>query len=637
MAMYFQKSVFATAILTTAFSASLGLAQNDGYMGNQTLRESINAIADSSGHAAVETIGESLDGQPIQVITLAGSVASADTQPAILITAGIDGRYLVGTEMAIRVASIILDEHAELLDSMTIYIIPRVNPDGAGRNLKSLTMGCSGNSRVTDDDRDRAIDEDGPDDLNGDGFITMMRRLDPPIEDKATHLADPDDPRLNIKPDAKEDQRASFTLYTEGIDNDGDGQINEDGFGHVDLDQNFMHDWPEYGTHAGRYPLSEPESKALAQFVLDRNNIVMALTLGRHDNLVNAPESKKSITGRAPKGIDAKDAGLYKHAGELYKEATGQKSAPKEDVAGSFHAWLYAQRGIPSFATVVWSRPELEKEDTDESNVSPNDVSQAMPVESQTELTPSGVGDISQETIDELMEAYIAATGEEVDQSMISMVTPEMVEGFAAQAGIKIRRIVESEPEAESTQGKKEKKKSKSDDAKWLEYFEQAGIDGFVDWDPFDHPTLGAVEIGGFVPLSRVNPPANLLDDLAEKQTAFIIRLIEARAQVSIVGPQVNMLADGLYEIRVAIVNDGQMPTSTMYSQSSHTIRPIVVRLSSAVDRILTGQRVSRIWGINANGGQSEHHWIIRTNDINNETIEIIDPRFGNQTLHLGN
>ncbi|MBL4698846.1 MAG: hypothetical protein JKX70_08425 [Phycisphaerales bacterium] len=597
-------------------------------------------ISNGNDHVWSSTIGESLDGTPIQLLTLAGSAKSATQRPALLITAGIDGRHLVGTEMATRIAERILSDHSELLDSMTIYIIARVNPDGAERNLHPLTMGYKGNSQSTDDDRDRMSGEDGPEDLNGDGLITMMRRLNPPIEEQATHLADPDDPRLNIEPDTKDGQRASFTLYTEGIDNDHDGMINEDGFGNVDLDQNFMHNWQEYATHSGRYQLSEPESKAIADFVIGHPNIVMAVTLGRHDNLVNSPNSKsKNVTGRAPDGIDAKDADLYKLAGELFEEATDQKSAPKENSDGSFHAWLYAQRGIPSFATVVWSRPEIEKDEDDAEPEKETESDDAH--EDDFGLTPSGIGDISQETIDELLEAYIAKTGEEVDANMMAMVTPEMIEGFAAQAGVEIQRIKadepEPEPEATDDDNKKEKKKKKSEDAKWLEYFEHAGINGFADWEPFDHPTLGAVEIGGFVPLSRMNPPADQLDDLAEKQTAFVIDLIEARAQVSVVGPQVTKLADGLYEVRIAIVNDGEMPTSTVYSQSSHTIHPIVIRLSSEVESIIDGQRISRVWGIDANGGRSEHHWIIRSNNIDNETIKIIDPRFGNQTLHLGN
>lgn len=635
MAKRIQKSAIAVVGFVSLL-ATITNAQLDGYMDNDSLSRAANSIANESEHAWASTIGTSIDGQAIEVLTLAGSVDSAASRPGLLITAGIDGRYLVGSETAIRIAQIILDEHAEMLENMTIYIIPRVNPDGAKLNLESLTMGFQGNARVIDDDRDRAADEDGPDDINGDGYISMMRRLNPPIEDTPTHLVDPNDPRLNIKPDAKENQIARFSLYTEGIDNDGDGQINEDGFGYVDLDQNFMHDWPEYETHSGAYPLSEPETSALAKFVFDHQNIVMAITLGRHDNLVNSPESKKkNITGRAPVGIDVKDVELYKYVGELFKETTGQTTATKEDIAGSFHAWLYAQRGIPSFATTVWSRPELSSSESEVESVDQSD--DAVEVESQ--LTPSGVGDISQETLDELMAAYEAFTGEPVDQSMMDSITPEMIEGFAAQAGVVVQRIPEEAPQTESApkQGKKDKAKKKSEEGKWLEYFDQSGINGFIDWMPFDHPTLGEVEVGGFLNLAMINPPKDQLDELAKQQTAFVVRLLDARPQVTTVGPEIKKLSDGLYEIRFALVNDGEMPTSTMYSQTSHTIRPTVIRLSTDIDSIITGQRVSRVWGINPNGGRSDHHWIIRTDSIDKETIEIVDPRFGNQTIQLGN
>ncbi len=632
-------STLAAVGLISVFSIG-AVAQNEGYLSNQALEDAMNSIASSSTHASVSTIGRSLGGNPIQLVTLAGSTDTALSKPALLITAGLDGRYLAGTEVAVRIAQQVLSDHVELLDSMTLYIVPRVNPDGAARNLDRLTMGYVGNSRSIDDDRDRITDEDSAEDINGDGLITMMRRLNSPIEDPATHLADPDDPRLNIKPDPKEHLRASFTLYTEGIDNDGDGQINEDGFGSIDLDQNFMHRWPEYDTYSGKYPLSEPESHAIAQFVINNDHIVMALTLGRHDNLINQPDTKsKDNSGAAPKAIDAKDADVYKLAGELYKDATGFSSAPPEDIAGSFHAWLYAQRGIPSFAVIPWLRPESEKADVDESDASENVEPEAEIVDSG--LTPSGVGDISQETLDELMEAYVAATGEEVDESMISMITPEMVEGFAAQAGIKIRRITVADPETEVSSSdqagkKKPKKKKLSDDAKWLKYFDEEGIDGFVDWKPFSHPTLGDVEIGGFVPLARINPPADQLDTTSEKLTDFVVELMSTRPSVSIVGPEIKQLGSGLYEVRLSLVNDGKLPTTTAYSQSKRTIRPIVVRLSTDLDQIFTGQRVGRVWGIDPNGGRSDHRWIIRSDDMSSETIEIIDPRLGNHTIKLG-
>ncbi|MEX0877024.1 MAG: M14 family metallopeptidase [Phycisphaerales bacterium] len=636
----FPHAITALAIAAVALLSSPVLGQDAGYLENGELSDRLHALAESDPRAVVSKLGESLEGAPIELVTLTGDAELAGEMPALLITAGLDGRQLAGTETALRIAEQILREHPGVLDSMTVYIIPRVNPDGAAMNLRPVTMGYSGNARPVDEDRDRMTDEDGPEDLNGDGYITMMRRLDPPLSDPPTHLADPDDERLSIAPETDEGQRASFTLYPEGLDNDQDGLINEDGPGGVDLDRNFMHAWPEHEARSGRHQLSEPETYALARFVLDHGNIVMAVTLGRHDNLVNQPDAKaKDISGRAPKEIDADDAGMYKRVGEWFTEATGMKEAGKENTDGSFHAWLYAQRGIPSFAVNPWARPGPEKEadkDTDDGRDDDRAGSGSEPVESGPALTPSPIGDISQETLDELAAAYEAQTGEPVDQSMMSMVTPEMVVQFAAQAGIEVRRVKPeaTDGKAEAGEAKKGKKKQ-SEDAKWLAYFEESGIDGFIGWTGFEHPTLGRVEIGGFKPLARINPPAEDLDTLAEKHTEFVLKLIEARPSVRVAGPEVERLGEGVYEVRLAIINDGRLPTTTAYSRTARSMRPMVIRLSAGVDRIISGQRVDRVWGIDADGGRSEHRWIFRSDDLSQETIEIVDPRLGDRIIML--
>lgn len=630
------------AVLTTATGFSVHGSTLDDveilYLSSNDLQQRVRSIAGSQRSVQVSSIGTTLNGASIPLIILSQDLENAGTHPALLITAGIDGRYRSSTEVAIRIAEDLVEKHGDLLDTMTVYIIPQVNPDGAALNNGTVNLEHIGNARSTDDDRDRSADEDGPDDLNGDGMITMMRRLNPPIQDPATHLQDPENPLLNIEPDPKEDLRAAFTLYPEGLDNDLDGTINEDGAGSVDLDSNFMHRWPEHQNGAGRYPLSEPESLALAEFVLSRDNIVMALTIGRHDNLVNQPDAKaKDITGTAPKAIDAKDADLYEAIGEMYTDITGIKEASKEDLAGSFHAWLYAQRGIPSFAVVPWTRPAPEETDS-ESKSDDSEVGNASEEVEGNGLTPSGVGDISMETLDELKAAYEAQTGESVDESMISDITPEMVQGFAAQAGIEVRRVVEPKlaDEVAPAKGSKKKAKKKSEDQKWLDYFEQAEIDGYVEWEPFEHPTLGSVEIGGFSPHARINPPATELDPISDRMTEFVVKLIESRSVINTVGPVVTELASGVYEIRFSVINDGKIPTSTAHSRSTRSTKPTIIRLSSEVDQIMTGQRVSRVWGIDPHGGRSDHHWIIRTQSISNERIEIIDPRFGNRTIELG-
>ena len=623
-------TIFRSAAALAVLAGSKAFAQPDGYMSNDQLQSRLQQIA-TNEHASLDTIGESLGGSPLHLLTL----SAGDTpRPALLVVAGIDAQYLVSTEIATRIADELLEHHPSLLEEMTVYVIPRVNPDGAARNMGNILGGHTGNARLVDEDRDRMLDEDHADDLNGDGIITMMRRLEPPLDQRPSHLPDPDEPRLNIEPDASEGQRAVFTLYPEGLDNDGDGLINEDGFGAVDINMNFMHRWPEHDPHAGRYALSEPEAHALARFVLERDDIVAAVTIGRHDNMINQPDAKKKdITGRSPLEIDAGDAELYKQAGKWFKEASSFASAEKHDSAGSFHAWMYAQRGVASFAVNGWALPE-ESEDGQSDDVTAKSDQPSQ----EPGLTPSPVGDISMETLDELREAYTQMTGETPDESMLDQITPAMVEQFAAQMSIEVRRVKQAE-ESPADEPKKENKKSRkglSDDAKWLSYFDDAGIDGFVDWEPLDHPTLGKVEIGGFVPGAKINPPADLLDELAEKHVGFVTRIMEAQSQINVLGPEVVELGGGIYEVRVVIENDGELSTTTSFSRTTRSVKPVIVRLSAPVDQIISGQRVDRVWGIDGDGGRSIHTWVFRSENINNETVTIDDPRTGVRKIKLG-
>lgn len=544
----------------------------EGYLDNDALAARLQSIAGSNARAAVAQLALSRNGRPIHLLTLASDPRTAGERPALLITAGIDGRHLVGTETAVRVAENILANHADLLEAMTIYIIPRVNPDAVMKNLGALNAGFIGVDRPVDDDRDRATDEDGPVDLNGDGVITMMRQLNPPLGTAATHLPDPGEPRLMKTPDAMKGEVATYAMYIEGQDQDGDGEIAEDGPGMVDLDRNFMHRWPEYANDAGPYQLSERESHALAQFVIEHPNLVMAVTFGRHDNLVHVPDGRgRDITGEAPLELDGGDVDLYKKVAELFKDTTGQERAPKDDdVAGSFHAWLYAQRGLPSFATIVWGRPDPSPEPKPE-----------QPAEGE---------------------------GEE-----------------AAEA--------QTPPEE-----KKEEVPKPADEeaAAWLTYSDRdRNGAGFIEWQPFDHPTLGAVEIGGFVPGFTMNPPAEQLDELATKQTAFIVELASKRPVLREVGPTVERLAPGLYEVRFAIVNDGFMPTTTIMARRARAVPPTVVRMKLPVEQIVSGEPMSQSWGIDGSGGRFEHHWIIRVEDGREVEIEIANVQHGSKTIRF--
>ena len=129
--------------------------------------------------------------------------------------------------------------------------------------------------RPYDSDGDGLLDEDSPDDINGDGIILQMRWK---VSENGTHVIDPADKsgRLMKQVSAGE---GNYRVASEGIDNDGDGRINEDGIGGLDLHRNYAENWrPMPGVEAtgrgwtqggaGEYPLSEIETRSVVLFLL---------------------------------------------------------------------------------------------------------------------------------------------------------------------------------------------------------------------------------------------------------------------------------------------------------------------------------------------------------------------------------
>ena len=141
---------------------------------------------------------ESRHGNLVQVLDVARTPGGADVwavrlgageavedRPALLVVAGAYGPHLVGTEVALHTAQSLASRYGSdstitrLLDRATIYLILRANPDAAAAFFERPRGERIRNAEPFDDDRDAEVDEDGPEDLDGNGLITMMRVLDP--------------------------------------------------------------------------------------------------------------------------------------------------------------------------------------------------------------------------------------------------------------------------------------------------------------------------------------------------------------------------------------------------------------------------------------------------------------------------
>lgn len=92
---------------------------------------------------------------------------------------------------------------------------------------------------------------------------------------------------------------------------------------------------------------------------------------------------------------------------------------------------------------------------------------------------------------------------------------------------------------------------------------EHLGGRGFVRWQPFEHPQLGAVEIGGWKTKEmRQNAPAEFLQDECERNAAFSVRQAVMLPQLVIGDVQVEKIADDAFVIRATIENHGYLPTN---------------------------------------------------------------------------
>ncbi len=559
----------------------------DGYADDTALETRLAALAAAHPQQVrLETIATSREGRPIHALTLAAEAADADSLPAVLVVGGLDGAQLASTEIVAAVAERMLLEHPHLLDDVALLLVPRANPDAAARFLRQPGPRSGVNARPTRDDRDPEIDEDGPDDLDGNGVVTMIRRLDPPATDRAAWVVDEDDPRLLRAPDASMGELPRYSVHVEGLDDDGDGMIAEDGPGGVDPDRNFPHRWPEFASDAGPWPLSEPESLGLARFVLERPRLYAAIVVGRGDNVVNLPDPRPKVAGgRIPAEIDEDDLPLHTELAKAFKDATGQDRAADRDDAGSLAAWLYHQRGIPTLACNAWWRADPE-----------------APAEDAAENVGESGGEASEPD---------DGAGEGEGEAAASTNAREPRGEPRRRGG---RRGGEStKPSAHPM--------SIDDPAAWLALVDERDGLGFVEWTEVDHPTLGRVEVGGFVPGLDALPPIAEIDRLAEGQSAFLAELVERRPRPRATEPSVRRLGPGLLRIDLAIVNEGRMPTATAMG-ARDMVPPTVVRLSVPKERIRSGMPQIVIDSIPP-GGRRDLSWIVSA-PPEGESIEIV-------------
>ncbi|MFI3262279.1 MAG: M14 family zinc carboxypeptidase [Rikenellaceae bacterium] len=342
--------------------ASSALHAQSKYSTPKEVKERLSKIVSKYPEMAkIESLTKTPSSNDVWAVTLGkGDVAN---HPAVAVVAGVDARHFVGIETSIRlIESFLTREGAEaFLSKNTVYVFPCVNPDATETFFGKLVYENSRTKSLYDNDRDGLMSEDGFDDLDNNGLITAMI-----VETEGgEYIKHPADARVIVKADPAKGQTGIYKLFTEGIDNDKDGLINEDGVDGVDLNRNFTYKYQNWGTESGNYAISEVENRALLDFMYDAFNIHTVITLGTNENMCTpvkyVHKTRKAVDTPKHEIINQEhydnDNLLANQVSKLYKsiDTTANDIMAEPAIDGNFLEWAYYHYGRNSFGTTVWS------------------------------------------------------------------------------------------------------------------------------------------------------------------------------------------------------------------------------------------------------------------------------------------
>lgn len=326
-------------------------------------------------------IGKSYEGRDIWAIELTNKATGrAEDKPAFYIDANIHAGEVTGCAVAMYTAAYLLTNYGSdpqatrLLDRRTWYIIPRISVDGAEVYLTTPKTPRSSVRPYPEEEQSGLI----LDDVNGDGLILQMRIEDPDGEWKVSD----EDPRLMVRRRPDDFEGRFYRLLPEGFIKDFDGvEIKYVGnpYG-LDINRNWPSNWEqEYKQRgAGPFPLSEPETKAVADFILAHPNIGGVMAYHTQSGAILRPSCTKPDAQMNPKDVAA-----YRAIGELGSELTGypaintfEEFTGKVPLKGVFMDWVYEHLGVLAFSTELWNPARragvthgFDQPNTDEDNL----------------------------------------------------------------------------------------------------------------------------------------------------------------------------------------------------------------------------------------------------------------------------
>ena len=450
-------------------------------------------------------VATSFEGRPILQMTITNKKTGKHTdKPAAYFEGGRHGGEVTSSEAVLWLTKYLLENYGKdpeitaLIDTKTIYVRPQNNPDGSTMYLYTEQRNRS-TVRPYDVDKDGLMDEDPEENLNGDGIIHNMRKkaVTEEEKEKANYTLDPRDPSGRLMKRVFEGQ-GEWLMYSEGIDNDGDGKYNEDGIGGLDLHRNYPENWrPDSGGDmtgrgytqwgAGEYPLSEIETRSTVLWLLSHPNI----------SVVNSLDTRVPMHLRPP-STSSSDESMFPSDLELYKK--------------------FDQMGI-DITGYPWA----------------GDVYDTYSTRYKTNRL----------------------TGDPLKPNPLFGHGPDF--GYFYYGAIWYGDELWNNGAMKDYDG--DGVYDDYDALMWDD--EENSSNGFKNWEKFEHPQLGEVEIGGFHPkfFSQNGPPWQL-ERWIKKQSLFNLAMAKELPQIEILEIKVEEIASDEYEIFIGWTNSGGLPVA---------------------------------------------------------------------------
>lgn len=336
--------------------------QYDHYYKYDELEKNLKYFSDKYHELCdLESICVTEENRNVYAMTITNKkTGAALDKPAFHIDGNTHAGEVTGSMAAMHAIDVLLTGYGEdkvitkILDRMTIYVVPRISPDGAETYLTTPYSIRSVN-RVHNPENGGIRSED----LDGDGVIRMMRIPTP----YGAWKKDKDDSGIMAKRDPGDADGDFYDIYVEGNFEAFDGDENlkekkEDWS--LDFNRNYPYGWfPENRqAGAGKYPLSNPETKAMADWIIEHPNIGGVSTNHTSGGIILYPPGTRPSTA-----VSEKDINQFIEIANMGKEELGYEplniydsfiADPANYDSGAFDDWCYQSQGIVAYTVELW-------------------------------------------------------------------------------------------------------------------------------------------------------------------------------------------------------------------------------------------------------------------------------------------